>query len=57
MFEPGEDAHERGLAGSVNADQTDALTCTNIEVDVFENGLDTEMFVEVMDTKHMNELL
>ena len=39
MFEPGKDAHERGFARAVDADQTDALTCTNIEVDVFENAI------------------
>lgn len=52
MFETGEDAHEGGLAGTVRADQTDALACADIEIDVFENGLDTEMFTKIMDTKH-----
>lgn len=54
MFETGEDAHEGGLAGTVRADQTDALACADIEVDVFEYGLDAEIFIEVMDTKHVD---
>jgi hypothetical protein len=57
MFETCEDAHESGLAAAVGADQTDALACTDVEIDVFENGLDTEILLKIMDTKHMNELL
>jgi hypothetical protein len=32
-------------------DEADALACVDIEIDVLQNGLDAELFVEVMDTK------
>lgn len=47
----GRDAHERGLAGPVTAEQADAFTFLDLEVEVVENGWAAETDVDVEQTE------
>src|SRR6266850_955287 len=52
LIEPGQDAAERGLAGPVGADETDALTIRDAPGDVAEDQLTAEPLGDVLELDH-----
>ena len=49
---PEQTADQRGLAGPVGADQGDAMSALDGEVDALQNGLATKAFADLLETDH-----
>ena len=56
FFFPEDDSKDGRLAGTIGADEGDALSIVHLEVGIFEQGLSSVGFLEIPDREHNEEL-